>query len=375
VTRILFVDDERRILDALRNLLRRERRNWEMVFAQGPDEAFAHLNAGPFDIVVCDMRMPKTDGVAILTHVKERMPSALRIVLSGYTDTASALRVVPVAHQVLMKPCDAGAIKHALQRATALRELMTDKRIHRLVGNTRTLPSAPTVYNALLEVLARGTASAQQVSQVVERDPAMTAKLLQVVNSAFFGLPRAITEVRSAVTYLGTNTVRHLVLAVEAFECVRGADTAFVEHRRQHAMSTAQIARQIAPSALADQAFVAGMLHDVGSLLLASTLPKEHAAVRQLAERTGRPIQQVETEKLGASHSQVGGYLLGMWGLSLPIVEAVTYHHNPESLPETGADLARLLHRADALSKQFEEEGVPADGLKNLPEQLAEVLS
>ncbi len=361
MTRILFVDDEARILEALRNVFRRYRHRWDMTFAEGGAQALELLGKQHFDVVVSDMRMPTVDGVDILRHVKEHSPDTLRFVLSGYTDTASALRVVPIAHQVLMKPCDVTQIYHALCRADELRQVMTDPRIARLAGSARSLPSPPRVYLDLVEVLTSETSSAGQVAAVVEQDPAMTAKVLQIVNSAFFGLPRKITGVKTAVSYLGTETIRHLVLAVKAFECVDGNDATFVEARRLHAIRTARMARSVAGREHRNAAFVAGMLHDVGTLLLSAHLPKEYARVCDIALARGVPRRVVEAEVFGTTHAHIGGYLLGMWGLDLDIVDAVLHHHDDppsrERVAQGDLTVSEALRFADAWSHSSEDHG------------------
>ena len=109
--RILFVDDDPRILEELRDMLRPQRHDWEMAFAPSGDAALALMQASPFDVIVSDMRMPGMDGAALLARVRQEYPQVVRIVLSSHTELSTALRVVPVAHQFLAKPCDAEMLR------------------------------------------------------------------------------------------------------------------------------------------------------------------------------------------------------------------------------------------------------------------------
>ena len=139
--RVLFVDDEPRILEGLRRMLRVQRQEWEMAFAPGGEAALALMEAAPFDVIVSDMRMPEMDGATLLTKVRDRFPQVVRIVLSGHTELSTTLRVVPVAHQFLAKPCDAGTLRVAIERACHLKGLLSDDSIRRTVGALRDLPS------------------------------------------------------------------------------------------------------------------------------------------------------------------------------------------------------------------------------------------
>ena len=215
--RVLFVDDEPRILEGLRRMLRSQRHDWELAFAPGGETALALMEASPFDVIVSDMRMPGIDGAALLCRVREKYPQVVRIVLSGHTELSTALRVVPIAHQFLAKPCDAQMLRVAIERACHLRALLSDEHIRRTVAALGDLPSLPRTYEALTQALADPDTSLQKVAKIIEQDVGISAKVLQLVNSAFFGVSHSMTNIQSAVSYLGINTLKSLVLSVEIF--------------------------------------------------------------------------------------------------------------------------------------------------------------
>jgi HD-like signal output (HDOD) protein len=361
--RILFVDDEPHILDGLRNLLRKQAKQWEMVFAQGGAAALEEFKKEPFDVVVSDMRMPGIDGAALLAKVKELYPASARIILSGHAERESVVRALPVAHQFLSKPCDATLLREVIDRACQLQKLLHNASIRSVVGSLEKLPSTPQVYWQLTDAASRPEATLDDFSEIVEQDPAMTAKVLQLVNSSYFGLPQKLASVRQAVGYLGINLLRSLALSAHAFGEMgeNSSHLISLEKLQRHALQTARLAkRMVRDPHQAGEAFTAALVHDVGRIVLAMGVPDiiEETLRRSVAEN--RRIADIERELLGVCHAEVGAYLLGVWGLPLTIVEAVAYHHEP-SQAAAGASLSlAAVHVADALLG--DESGARKDG-------------
>lgn len=352
--RVLFVDDEPNVLEGLRRLLRPHRNEWEMVFAGGGAEAIETMAKEAFDVVVTDMRMPKIDGAALLRHAQKQHSGVVRIVLSGHTEMEAALRAVPVAHQFLVKPCDPGRLREAIERACSLQNLLAREEVRNAVASVGSLPSAPKVHAAVTAALADPKVSLDSVAALVERDGAMTAKILQLVNSAFFGLPRRVATVRQAINLLGTNMLKNLVLSVEVFN-TQGTNKALVrkvEDLQRHSLMIGTLAmRMLSESGrvMGEDAYMAGLLHDIGTLVFASQLSSEHDKVIAEATATGISLQQAELAHFGASHAEVGGYLLGVWGLPYPIVEAVANHHEPMRAPPAGFGVLGAVYVSQAI--------------------------
>jgi HD-like signal output (HDOD) protein/CheY-like chemotaxis protein len=351
--RILFVDDEPRVLDALEGLLRRYRRKWELVFALGGEAAIAELDRATFDVVVSDMRMPHIDGAAVLTHVRARHAQAVRIILSGYSEVEAELGAVPVAHQFLSKPCDAATLENAIERACSLHALIEDETLRRTMGGIDRLPSRPQVYTALLRTIAAPETTVRDVARLLGEDVAMCAKLLQLVNSSFFGLARRISSVEQAVAYLGFDIIKSLVLSVEVFRTADGLDRLpgfSLDRLQRHALLTGNVAsRLVAGTRQAEDAFMAGMLHDIGKLIIAEHFPERLAGLGAAAAADPRPLHQIEESLYGVTHAELGAYLLGLWSLPYPIVEAVAHHHRPRRVAPAGFDLLAAVHVADGL--------------------------
>jgi HD-like signal output (HDOD) protein len=356
---ILFVDDERNVLEGLQRMLRAFRQEWDMHFALSGPEALAVMAAKPIDIIVADMRMPGMNGAQLLSEIMERHPGTIRIVLSGHADPDLIMRSVSVTHQYLSKPCEPATLRSIVVRAIELRQLLEDVNLKNLASQMGALPSLPSLYFELARMLQSDEASIQKIGQVISRDPGMTAKILQLANSSFFGRRRQISNPVEAISYLGLERLQHLFLTVHAFSQFTAGESQFfsIEGLWEHSTATAVLAKRIAEAQAADkrvieQAYTAGCLHDIGELMLASRLPQRHAEAAFLARGKGVPLWVAERETLGASHAEIGAYLLGLWGIPDPIVEAIAYHHRPRALPSKSFCPLVALHAADALENE-----------------------
>jgi putative nucleotidyltransferase with HDIG domain len=338
---VLFVDDDREVLDGMRRNLHGMRGEWSMDFAASGKEALELLARAAADVVVSDMRMPGMDGWQLLAEIKNRYPQTVRFILSGQADPNSVMRTIGTAHQYLCKPCDSATIKAAIHQAQTLRESLSLPWLAALVGRVGTLPSPPRAFQEILACLQEPTASVVEAARVIGRDAAMTANIMKLVNSAFFGARRPVANVDRAVAYLGLDTLGTLVLGHSLFH--GGAPSRIkgfrLEELWDHTLLTATTARAIAVSEKyspikIEEAFLAGMLHDVGKIVFATANLPLDDAMAQMQEH----------------HAEVGAYLLGIWGFPNSIVEAVAMHHHPSRASGGDFGLAGLIHVADRLA-------------------------
>ncbi len=330
---VVFVDDEPDLLDSLSRLLRTGRAERRVTFVPSGAAALELLATEPVDVIVTDMMMPGMDGAALLKEIRARWPQTVRIVLSGYSSESASMRSSTVAHQYLSKPCDAPTLTAALRTACDLLDRLSRPELRRLLGGLEALPSPPTVFTAINAALAEPDACAASVAAVIEQDAGSSAKVLQLVNSAFFGLARRVTTVREAVTFLGLTPVRNIVLACEVtrtFGLASDLATA-AEEINQHSLAVAVTARGLVPDDHALEAFAAGMLHDVGRLALAAASPDLFRAVRDQQAARDEPVAVIEQDLLGATHADLGAYLLQLWGLPLTLIDPVARHHDADA--------------------------------------------
>ena len=364
VIRILFVDDEQNILHAMQRSLHGMRNEWSMQFAPGGAEALALLAAAPVDVIVSDMRMPGMDGWQLLTEVKTLYPKTVRLILSGHAEATSIMRAVGVAHQYIAKPCDGGVVKQAIARTQQLRSIISTDELASLVGRVGMLPSAPQAFQDVLQCLQNPSATISTIARIIARDVAMTANIMKMVNSAFFGARQPIISTDRAVAYLGLDTLGALVLGHTVFRSGRPQIAGFtLQTLWAHSLQTGVAARAIAvceelPSAEAERAFLAGVLHDVGKVVFATSRASAADTLKTDAEKV---------TYMQSHHAAVGAYLLGLWGFPNPIVEAVAFHHAPSRVSTGALSLADLVHAADQLIHQrqpdacMEEQGFEAE--------------
>jgi HD-like signal output (HDOD) protein len=367
----MFVDDEPNVLDGLRNLLRKQRHQWDMLFASSGKAALEQLAEEPVDVMVSDMRMPGMDGAELLTRVRDLYPQTARIVLSGHAEREAIARVVSIAHQFLSKPSDAETVRAVIERTCRFQALMCDPGLRRVVGEMDRLPSLPDSYWALVRATEKPDFGLDEIAKIVETDPAMSIRVLQLVNSAYFGLPQRTESIAKAVTYLGVENLKGVLVAVhvfngENFPVIAGLTP---EILRDESVQTATLARQIVKDRrLADTAFAAGIVHDVGQIVLARDSTKRYGDVFTAARANGEPLRIAEMRELGVTHATVGAYLLGVWGLPYVLAETVAFHDEPSTVVDGNVDLLGAVHLADGLLEAAGEQRDPVTaGILDVP--------
>lgn len=344
--RVLFVDDEASVLQAMRRAMHHMRNEWNMEFASSGAAALENLAKTPADVIVSDMRMPGMDGWQLLAEVKARYPRTVRLILSGHAEASSIMRAIGVAHQYLAKPCDSAVLKAAITQTLSLRQLLSSDRLAPLAGDVDVLPSTPKTFQDMLACLQQPGVQAADVARIVGRDVAMTANIMKLVNSAFFGVRQPITNVDGAVRYLGLDTVGALVLGDGIFhnQPVPDIPGFSLERLWEHSLRTASTARSIAlheklSVPQVEMAYLAALLHDVGRIVFATKTAEPGGL---LTENAWGQMQD--------HHAEVGAYLLGLWGFPTPIVQAVAFHHTPCRGADSDFGLEALIHVSDRLT-------------------------
>ncbi len=374
--RVLFVDDEPNILSGLRRILRGQRKEWDMSFVESGQLALETFDEAPCDVIVSDMKMPGMNGAELLSQIQEKYPATIRIALSGETDSNMIYRCVQHAHQYLAKPCDADTLVSAVQRAFNLRNLVHDEKLEAIVADMTSLPSMPEQYQKIMEEMQSDDPSLHKVGEIIETDVAMSAKILQLVNSAFFGLARHLSSPADAAMYLGVDVLKSLVLTAGVFSQFEGdnVDAASLKRIWTSSNEAGPLAKEIASqesdqSVISDYALMGGLMADVGKLVIATNFPEKFAEVEQGVAAPDKRDFEVEEEVIGHSHCDVGAYLVGLWGLPNPVVECVAYHHSPMACVASGFSALTAVHIADAIVCAHGDESLP-----NLDEEYIEEL-
>lgn len=354
--RILFVDDEENVLSGLKRLLRAKRGDWDMDFAASGEEALQKLHETPADVVISDMRMPKMDGAELLSHVQQLYPDTVRIILSGFANREAVIRTIGPSHRYLAKPCSEQTLIRTIDKSLDLRTRLNSDALKLSVAGLTHLPTLPKLYNDILKELSSDFASADSLAKVVERDIAVSAQLLKITNSAYFGVSHHVTNIRQAIQYLGFENVRAIVLLAGVFDqfhnlAPRAATVA--ETLSQRSLALGILTRKIAEHEkfdqhAADDAFSAGLLSHIGTLLLLANAPDSFYQTMSNVEH-GAQLEDAERSAFGASHADLGAYLLNLWGFNHDIVDAVAYHHRPSAAGTSHNDVLTAVYAAQYL--------------------------
>lgn len=355
--KVLFADPEPNMLDGHKRLLRSQRPKWKGLYATSGTAALELLAAYNPVFLVTELGLKTLDGTELLSHAQKFFPETVRIVLSSESDpeAESILRATQSAHQFLVKPCKPETLLAKIEQACLLRRLLRNPALAKIIGGIPHLPSLPPLYYELLGALDSENASLEDIGNIIARDVSMTTRVLHLVNSAFFGLPRRVATPQEAAILLGINIIKSLVLYVKLFFTAPDSPIPglSLDEIWAHSTLTASLAREITREMGGDrrqleEAMLGGMLHDVGKLLILDQASYLRATQRRMEEEK-LPFWQAEYREHEASHAEIGAYLLGIWGLPDVTVLTVACHHRPLQIPPEGFSPVTAVHVANAL--------------------------
>jgi len=334
--RVLFVDDERNALDALRRVLRGHQGEWEMRFVDDPLTAIPACEEFSPDVVVTDLKMRGVDGISLLAELVRRGSPAVRVVMSGLASERAFVETVGVANQFLLKPVDRNVLVGVIRRANELKEWLARPEVRAAVIECAPLPTLPQVYQEIVAAVRR-EASLAEIGEIAAKDPSITASVLQVANSAYFAPRHPINSMKLAASFLGLELLRPIVLFA-SLGVKLTADPAVLRRLEsvwRDSLDVAHTARAIAvaenrPHDEAVAAFSLGVLHDVGSLAISRH--RDPLDVGSPCESLGKSADEIERECSGISHCDVGACILSSWGLPDDAVAVAAWHHDARRL-------------------------------------------
>ena len=364
--RIIFVDDDENVGQALRRMLRPMRNEWGMDFVACGQDALEKMAEQSYDIVISDMHMPGMHGADFLAEVMDKYPETIRFALSGSPGGDTVVRTASIVHQFLVKPFDPYLLMQFITRAFALRDQLEKSGIRNLLLQMGGVPSVPTLYRQIIQEMQHEKPSVEKVAAIIEKDAGMSAKVLQIVNSGTYGLKQQVTSVQQAAKLLGLSNIRNLVLAAEAFQPAESDSLPpnfRIEELWEHSLRVAAFAKKIVTMEkenvrMSDEAFTAGLLHDIGQIVLATKKTEEFGEALRRAQEDGELLIDAEKSIFGATHAEVGGYLLELWGLPDPITEAITFHVIPSGCSEDEFSIATALHVANYFAEESDDDGI-----------------
>lgn len=364
-TRVLFVDENRDILEAFKRVLYKMRKKWDIEFAVNGEEALEKLEKDRFNVIVCSLDLQGIGGIEFFEIVKGSEPEAIRIFVSANMDLKPLVESLGLAHQFLLKPVDPLELKETLTRVLDLQEWVNSPSLKKIIHQIGSFPTPPEIYSELLQAIT--TCSIKEIAKVVEQNPGITARVLQLANTPFFGRRGEVSNITEAIMLLGIDILKGVVIASEAFSKFQPATVQAkkeVDEIFKHSVEVANIARLTVMEitgdrTLANIAYTGGLVHDIGKLIILLYFPEyyfkiKNSYIRNQFEhwennRNIVSIFQIEKELLGVDHAQLGGYLLGLWGLPEMIIEIAAYHHHPESYFYENFSVVTAVHIGDSL--------------------------
>lgn len=311
--------------------------SWNIHFARSGEDGLALCIDNYYDAVIADATLPGMNGPEFLDAFMQQRPRAMRIVTSDLADIEGTMKCIGHAHHHILKPCGGANLYDALRQGLAAERWLPSEGAQSLISQMRHVPSPPDAYFRIVEESNSPRCSLEKIAGHVAEDPAVTAKVMQLANSAVFGLQLHIVHPTEAISFIGLETTKALVLLAHTFSAFDQIDVGdfSVDDLWSHSVRTGNLAQRIAlledaPIEVVQGAFAAGLLHDIGKLLLAANDPGPFAKACRLAHQLHCNLWEVEareSSKLG--HAELGAAILDIWGLPQPITEAIALHHCP----------------------------------------------
>jgi len=365
---ILFVDDEINILNSLKRSFYKNKGVWNMKFVSSGREAIDHMVNNRVDIMVTDMKMPDMNGVELLRTVQQRFPYIIRMALSGHADQELLVESIGLYHQYYTKPCDTIMLEEGINESFRLYDILRDNIAREIVTKARTLPVIPDIYIRIQQLLSDPETSIGDIAGMIEEDISLTTNILRLVNTPFFGLRSNIQDINHAVSLLGVDLIRNMILTVNVFEkSIVKIEGFSLYELMKHSVRVANFCKVIAKhegvhDRELDKYFISGLLHDIGKVIFYNGYAEEYKKIISSISESVNSINKSEKINMGVTHSQTGAYLLGLWGFDKDIVYAVANHHGlmfdeyQESLLMNILMCANMLdHKLVRLNKHYVE--------------------
>ncbi len=352
---LLFVEKEQsRIAELIEQLVPLQS-EWDVMFAETGERALQILANNEIDIVFTNADIVLPSGANLLGEIKRIFPRTIRFAMVQNLENPIIPQVSQYVHQFVTKPITREHLKNRVNRTLRLKSILNNEKVVNLVKDTTTVPSLPEIYLQIEEEAGKPNFSLPKIANLISKDPNLAAKVLQIVNSALFGIQREVTNIGFAITYLGVNVIKSLVFYIQLLSSfkITKDNRKYLEQIWQHSLIVASTSYRLAQKFFShkydiDSAYTAGVLHDIGKFVLlnTSTYPQN---VKTLSEQKFIDNLEAEQEIFGCTHAEIGGYLLGLWGFPHGIVEAVVFHHQPSLLEATDFTLASAIHFANML--------------------------
>ncbi|QAR33809.1 HDOD domain-containing protein [Geovibrio thiophilus] len=358
--RLLFVDDEPNVLQGLKRMLFKMKDQWDMQFASGGKEALEILEKSRIQVIITDMLMPGMNGLELLKEVCSSYPKVFRVVLSGHSEHGMLVEAAKLAHQFLTKPCNADTVVETIEQALKFRQILHNEEAKRIVSRISMLPTMPVTFQRISDEMANPDYSVAAIARIVAEDSSMSANILKLVNSSFFGLINRITSPEKAIALLGADTIKSFIVNEHIFTEIKTGQIKYfnLDLLRNHTLLAARLSKTISKligqsKQYTDMSSIAGLLHDIGKVVLITNFNKTYKVVVEEARAQNKSIWEMEKEIIGTSHAEVGAYLLSLWGFDEEVIQAVHLHHCPNLSVDEGTSVLTSVYLGNVLEHRL----------------------
>lgn len=356
---ILFVDDNENVISGIQRQLRPYRNCWQLFFARTGEQALELMAEQSIDLIISEIMLPEMRGDELLAKIMEQHPATVRMIFSGYTSEESLQKALEYAHQYLTKPCTPENLHEAILQIFTIQTCINNPLIISELGDINQLPSLPKIYRELNAAIADENSTPRSIADIFSKDPGLSAKLLQLINSPYFGMNRIVSSLSEAINLIGIKRLNSLLLSahLRAQFPASDAETAlYMEYIWQDAAKVSELARLIALSEnqqedRPDQAYLGGLLHNIGLLIFLSRRGNKLKTFLEQVKHTDIPIRQLETNIFGFTAPEAAAYLLSLWKIPPRIIEAILLQNSPNQTDYDGMNALTAVHAAACLIK------------------------
>lgn len=326
--------------------------DYELITAESGLWALEILDTVDVDLIISDLRIPLMSGYELLTKVKEQYPNVIRIIMSSIAEEAALFKAIlhNIAKFYVLKPWGNLRLLEYINQIFETEEILKSKDLLNLINSSDELPTIQTSYQKILGMIEKD-ADTSSISDEIEKDYAISSKLLQIANSAYYGLQTG--SVKHATIYLGLQNLKSLIYStsiLNSFDSVSEAEQKRIQDLWTHALLTSKLLHYIYEvfigKKLPETAYSAGLLHNIGTLILINNHLEDYAKVINNAQPKDLNLLEMEREVFRVTHQEAGGYLVSWWKLPFPIVEAALYHHNPLDPNVINKEIVAAVHLA-----------------------------
>ncbi len=357
--RLLFIDHDPAVLDAYRQALASMSTLWTIDCVQSKSEAVAAATQNPPDILVAALEADEEKDLDALSQISKAAPHAHAFIAINEERTARLQATLETNWRYLPRPCPADRLLFECQRCLALDSWLENPLIKEIVASRAEFQSLPPLYLKIVSLINSPHASTDQIAEAISTDLAFSSKVLETVNSSFYAFEDKVSDIAEAVSILGLDSIKNLALAIQLFNRAgQSAERhALVNELWHHSVSVAVVARRISlyeteDSKSAEEAYSAGLLHDIGKLVLLDAAPEAFAEARHLSRDDSIPLWQAETQTIGCNHAELGAYLLATWDLPEALSEAAALHHQPVNRCRSGFPAVAAVYVANTIVRQ-----------------------